>query len=105
MQASFPMASLKCGIAVCTWKTGERLNCMQGHEKIDTPLDVLDALEACAAKGSARALCALAAFSFRAATLLGMTCKEAASLGPRQSLQVLLMKGPQAAPVSNLLTC
>lgn len=78
---------------------------MQGHEKIDTPLDVLDALEACAAKGSARALCALAASSFRAATLLGMTCKEAASLGPRQSLQVLLMKGPQAAPVSDLLTC
>ena len=78
---------------------------MQGHEKIDTPLDVLDALEACAAKGAARALCALAASSFRAATLLGMTCKEAASLGPRQSLQVLLMKGPQAAPVSNLLAC
>ena len=73
---------------------------MQGHEKLDTPLDVLDALEACAAKGAARALCALAAASFRAATLLGMTCEEAASLGPRQSLQILLMKGPQAAPVS-----
>jgi len=72
----------------------------QGHEKLDTPLDVLDALEACAAKGAARALCALAASSFRAATLLGMTCEEAASLGPCQSLQVLLMKGPQAAPVS-----
>ena len=72
---------------------------LQGHEKLDSPLDVLDALEACAAKGAARALCALAASSFRAATLLGMTCAEAASLGPRQSLQVLLMKGPQAAPV------
>ena len=72
---------------------------LQGHEKLDSPLDVLDALEACAAKGAARALCALAASSFRAATLLGMTCEEAASLGPRQSLQVLLMKGPQAAPV------
>ena len=76
---------------------------MQGHEKLDTPLDVLDALEACAAKGAARALCALAAASFRAATLLGMTCEEAASLGPCQSLQVLLMKGPQAAPVSPFL--
>ena len=74
---------------------------LQGHEKLDTPLDVLDALEACAAKGAARALCALAATSFRAATLLGMTCEEAAGLGPRQSLQVLLMKGPQAAPVSS----
>ena len=72
---------------------------LQGHEKLDSPLDVLDALEACAAKGAARALCALAASSFRAATLLGMTCEEAASLGARQSLQVLLMKGPQAAPV------
>lgn len=61
---------------------------------------MLDALEACAAKGAARALCALAAASFQAATLLGMTCEEAASLGPRQSLQILLMKGPQAAPVS-----
>ena len=75
---------------------------LQGHEKLDSPLDALDALEACAAKGAARALCALAASSFRAATLLGMTCEEAASLGPRQSLQVLLMKGPQAAPVQCL---
>ena len=64
--------------------------------------DALDALEACSAKGAARALCTLAASSFRAATLLGMTCEEAASLGPRQSLQILLMKGPQAAPVSTL---
>ncbi|CAK0739001.1 hypothetical protein CVIRNUC_001123 [Coccomyxa viridis] len=72
----------------------------RGHEKLGSPLDVLDALEACAARGAARALCALAASSFRAATLLGMTCEEAASLGPRQSLQVLLMKGPQAAPLA-----
>ena len=77
---------------------------LQGHEKLGSPLDVLDALEACAARGAARALCALAASSFRAATLLGMTCAEAASLGPRQSLQVLLMKGPQAAPVRFLQT-
>ena len=67
-------------------------------------MDVLDALEASAAKGAAQALCALAASSFRAATLLGMTCEEAASLGSRQSLQVLLMKGPQAAPVHHLQT-
>ena len=78
---------------------------LQGHEKLGSPLDVLDALEACAARGAARALCALAASSFRAATLLGMTCEEAASLGPRQSLQVLLMKGPQAAPVHFCSLC
>lgn len=88
-------AALRCLIS-------DRGRGLQGHQKLDTPLDALDALEACSAKGAARALCTLAASSFRAATLLGMTCEEAASLGPRQSLQILLMKGPQAAPVSTL---
>ncbi len=60
---------------------------------------MLEALQACAGRGAARPVCALAAASFRAATLLGMTCAEAARLGPRQSLQILLMKGPAAAPV------
>lgn len=71
----------------------------QGHTELDTPLQVLEALQAAAARGAARPVCALAAASFRAATLLGMTCAEAARLGPRASLQIMLMKGPQAAPV------
>lgn len=72
---------------------------MQGQERLENPLEVLDALQACASRGVARPVCALAAASFRAATLLGMTCTEAARLGPQQSLKILLMKGPQAAPV------
>lgn len=71
----------------------------QGQTSLETPLEVLEALHACAGRGAARPVCALAAASFRAATLLGMTCAEAARLGPRQSLQILLMKGPTAAPV------
>lgn len=72
---------------------------LQGQTAVGTAQEVLEALQVCAGRGAARPVCALAAASFCAATLLGMTCAEAARLGPRQSLQVLLMKGPSAAPV------
>ena len=79
--------------------TEVRLLARQGQTNLETPLEVLEALHASAGRGAARPVCALAAASFRAATQLGMTCAEAARLGPRQSLQILLMKGPTAAPV------
>ncbi|EIE27464.1 hypothetical protein COCSUDRAFT_55471 [Coccomyxa subellipsoidea C-169] len=72
----------------------------RGQTRVDTAIGVLEALQACAGRGAARPVCALAVASFRAATLLGMTCAEAARLGPRQSLQILLMKGPAAAPTA-----
>lgn len=75
---------------------------LQGQTAVGTAQEVLEALQVCAGRGAARPVCALAAASFRAATLLGMTCAEAARLGPRQSLQILLMKGPSAAPVRAL---
>lgn len=71
----------------------------QGHTALGTAQEVLEALQACAGRGAARPVCSLAAASFRAATALGMTCAEAARLAPRESLQILLMRGPQAAPV------
>jgi hypothetical protein len=72
---------------------------MQGHAQLEEPDQVLGALRACARRGAAAPVCSLASAAFSAAALMGMTCAEAARLGPRTSLQIMLMKGPAAAPV------
>lgn len=61
--------------------------------------EVLDALAAACGRGAGRPLATWAAASFRAAGALGLAPADAAALGPRQCLRLLLMRGPAAAPV------
>jgi len=61
--------------------------------------EVLDALAAACARGAGRPLAAWAAAAFRAAGALGLPPGDAAALGPRHCLRLLLMRGPAAAPV------
>ena len=63
------------------------------------PQEVLDALAAACARGAGRPLAAWAAAAFRAAGALGLPPGDAAALGPRHCLRLLLMRGPAAAPV------
>ncbi|KAK9827328.1 hypothetical protein WJX81_005997 [Elliptochloris bilobata] len=62
--------------------------------------EVLDALAAACVRGAGRPLTAWAAATFRACGALGMAPADAAALGPRQCLRLLLMRGPLAAPVA-----
>lgn len=71
----------------------------QGHSRLEQPAQMLEALRACSGRGAAAPVCALALAAFNAAGLMGMSCAEAARLGPRASLQIMLMRGPQAASV------
>lgn len=64
--------------------------------------EVLDALAAACARGAGRPLTAWAAATFRACAALRMAPADAAALGPRPCLRLLLMRGPQAAPVRRL---
>ena len=61
--------------------------------------EVLDALAAACTRGAGRPLTAWAAATFRACGALRMAPADAAALGPRPCLRLLLMRGPQAAPV------
>jgi hypothetical protein len=63
------------------------------------PQEVLAALAAACARGAGRPLAAWAAAAFRAAGALGLPPGDAAALGPRHCLRLLLMRGPAAAPV------
>ncbi len=65
--------------------------------------EVLDALAAACGRGAGRPLANWAAVSFRAAGALRMTPADAAALGARQCLRLLLMQGPLAAEVSEAL--